>query len=125
MKLGYANEGIDFDSGKDFEFLKKVDWKVSAGGYVNTAHYDYDWEAAAGARWDILRHKRKVPYLLANLSLLQGPNTDGDYTMEGGVRFCGKKGSASLFTQYRYRENASRFGGYDAKQTIMGLRFEF
>lgn len=125
MKLGYANEGINFDSERNFEFLKKVDWKVSAGGYVNTANYDYDWEAGAGARWDILRHKRKVPYLLANLSLLQGPNTDGDYTMEAGVRFCGKKGNASLFTQYRYRENASSFGGYDTKQTIMGLRFEF
>ncbi len=125
MKLGYANEGIDFDSERNFEFLKKVDWKVSAGGYANTANYDYDWEAEAGARWDILRHKRKIPYLLANLRLLQGPNTDGDYTMEAGVRFCGKKGDASLFTQYRYRENASRFGGYEAKQTIMGVRFEF
>ncbi len=125
MKLGYRNEGIDFDSVKDFEFLKKIDWKVSSGGYVNTSNYDYDWEAGAGARWDILRHRRKIPYLLANLSLLQGPNTDGDYTIEGGVRFCGKKGNASLFTQYRYRENASRFGGYDTKQTIMGVGFEF
>ena len=125
MKLGYKNEGIDFDSKKDFEFLKKIDWKVSAGGYAKTANYDYDWEAGAGARWDILRHKRKIPYLLANLRLLQGPNTDGDYTMETGVRFCGKKGNASLFTQYRYRENASRFGGYDAKQTIMGVGLEF
>ncbi len=125
MKLGYRNEGIDFDSGKDFEFLKKVDWQVSTGGYVTTSNYDYDWEAGAGVRWDILRHKRKIPYLSANLRLLQGPNTDGDYTMEAGVRFCGKKGNATLFTQYRYRENASRFGGYDAKQKILGLGFDF
>lgn len=126
MKVGSRNEGINFDSGKDFEFLKKVGWQISAGGYVHTANYDYDWEAGAKARWDILRHKRRVPYLLAGLSLLQGPNTDGDYSIEAGMRFCGKeRGNANLFTQYRYRENASRFGGYDAKQIILGLGFEF
>jgi hypothetical protein len=125
MKLGYSNEGIDFDSGQDFEYLRKIDWQVSAGGYFERACYDYDWEAGVKARWDILRYKRKVPYLLAGCSVLAGDNTDGDYSMEAGVRFCGKKGNAKLFTQHRRRENASRFGGYEAKQTMLGLGFAF
>ncbi len=124
MRTGYKNEGIDFTSPERFEFLKKIDWKVFGGRYIYTSDYDYDWNTELGARWDILRHIKKIPYLEGNLSFLIGDNVDSEYYIEAGVRFH-DVGDITFFSRYEHRENVDRFGGYSDDYILAGVRFEF
>ena len=124
MRTGYKNKGIDFSSPKRFEFLKKIDWQVLGGRYIYTSDYDYDWNIEFGARWDILRHVRKILYLEGNLDFLIGNNADSDYYIESGVRFH-DIGDITFFGRYQHRKNVDRFEGYSDDYILAGIRFEF
>jgi len=124
MRTGYKNKGIAFSSPKRFEFLKKIDWQVLGGRYIYTSDYDYDWNIEFGARWDILRHVRKILYLEGNLDFLIGNNADLDYYIESGVRFH-DIGDITFFGRYQHRKNVDRFEGYSDDYILAGIRFEF
>jgi hypothetical protein len=124
MRTGHKNEGIDFSSSQRCEFLKKLDWKIVGGRYIYTSDYDYDWNVGLGARWDILRHRKKIPYLEGNLNFLIGDNLDTEYYLESGVRFHGR-GDTTFFSRYQHKKNIDRFGGYDKDYLLAGVRFEF
>ena len=124
MRTGYKNEGIDFSSPKRFECLKKIDWQVLKGRYIYTSEYNYDWNIRLCARWDILRHIRKILYLEGNLNFLIGDNSDLEYYIESGIRFH-DVGDITFFGRYQHRRNVDRFGGYSDNYTLAGIRFEF
>ena len=124
MKTGYKNEGIDFTSPKRFEFLKKIDWEVVGGRYIYTSDYDYDWNVELSARWDILRHIKKIPYLEGNLNFLLGKGIDIEYYIETGVRLH-DVGDITVFSRYQHEANIDRFGGYDKGYVLAGVRIEF
>ena len=124
MRTGYKNKGIDFKSPKRLEFLKKIDWKILAGGFIYTSDYDYEGNVEAGLRWDILRYIKKVPYIEGNLNFLIGDNVDIEYYLEAGVRFH-DVGDITFFSRYQHKENVDRFGGYDEDYILAGVRFEF
>jgi hypothetical protein len=124
MRTGYKNKEIDFTSPKRFEFLRKIDWKISGGRFIYTSDYDYDWNTELGARWDILRYKKRIPYLEGNLNLLIGDNLDIEYYIESGIRFH-DVGDITFFGRYQHKENMDYFGGYDEDYLLAGVRFEF
>ena len=124
MKAGRKNEGIDFTSSKKFELLKKVDWEIAAGKYVQTNDYDYGWNAEAALRWDVLRHSKKVFYLGADFDFLWGGDLDTEYYVETGVRFH-DVGDITFFWRFQHREDVDLFGGYDEDYFLFGTRIEF
>ncbi|HEA46938.1 MAG TPA: ComEA family DNA-binding protein, partial [bacterium] len=82
MRLGYKNEGIDFDPQKEFELLKKFHGMAALGVVTAKEAARYYVIGQGGIRYDILRYRNKIPYFLTKLYTTVDPKLKPNLTVE-------------------------------------------
>jgi hypothetical protein len=123
MKTGYANNGINFESVKNFEQINKIDWSVSAERIFNKFYYRYSWQYNIALRWNILRFNKSIGYMSAQFCFLMDREFDEIYNIETGLRI--QSGMQwILFYRFEYCTAADPGNGLFKKYNIMGIRFE-
>ena len=127
MKPGHYNEGISFTGPQVFQWLNKLNGAVSVGHFFQNRDWQYLWNLAAQARWDIFRWYFLVPYVQGEVSWMGGGGRTGDatdYAGEAGLRLHGALDLNPYF-RFQHRENARVFRGPPDDQTIVGIRALF
>jgi hypothetical protein len=123
MKIGFANNGIDYNKSSHFKFINTIDWLISAQKVVKEKNYKYYYEYIVNLRWNIFRYRAMIPYASAGITLLKDENYDKVYNIEHGVRI--QNGLYwMLFYRYEYRSVVDPDNGLFRKYHLFGIRLE-
>lgn len=120
LKRSYSRFDIGLATNKN----SPISWKVSAGLYPDTSHFDYWGDLAGLVRWDILEKGKVIPYLGSDMHCLIGDDSNFGLAAEAGVRFQGKTGRLSLYLRWQDDLDPFRYGS-DSSQTLAGFGVEF
>lgn len=117
---------------RDVEWLWNFNEMVSFGKYVGTTDVNYDYDAVGEVELNIMRHKKKVPYLKIGTHLVtqKSKNPSGkshfiNYIVEPGVKLRGPNGVLSLFCQLWRKHNIDRCNGQTDNFALLGMRYEW
>ncbi len=127
MRLGHWDDGISFDKEVSFQWLNKFNAQVSLAHYFNSIRWPATWNVAAQARWDILRAKRKIPYVWGGLEWIAAHQGSSDVTecfVETGLRFHGVMDLA-VFYRFQHQETIFSFRGPTENRNLIGIRVLF
>ncbi len=127
MRLGHYDDGISFTGPSQFQWLHKFNAQVSLAHYFNSINWPCTWNVAAQARWDILRWRFMIPYVLGGVEFMDAHRSSRDvveYFVEPGVRFHGVMDLA-FFYRFQHRETIFTFRGPMENQNLVGIQVLF
>lgn len=127
VRLESKRKDIFKEGKKDVEWLWNFDKMISCGKYVTTTDVDYDWDADCEVEVNILRSKKKVPYVRLRTHLVTRTSSKYfvNYTIEPGVKFRGPNGIFSLFCQLWRKHDIDRCNGQTDNFALLGMRYEW
>jgi hypothetical protein len=127
MKPGHYNDGISFEGPETFQWLNNWNAQGSVGHYFRNRDWQYLWDLAAQARWDVLRWHFIVPYVEGEVNWMAGGGRTKDaveYALEPGLRFHGTLDLA-FYYRFQHRENILVFRGPSENENLIGFKVLF
>lgn len=132
IRLESREKDIFKEGKKDVTWLWNLDKLASLGKYVGNTDVNYDWDVVCEAELNIVRHKKKVPYvrLVTHLVTQKSDNPSGrpyfvNYIIEPGVKFRGPNGIFSLFCQLWHKHDIDRCNGQTDDFVLLGMRYNW
>jgi hypothetical protein len=127
MLLGHYDDGISFETPKEFQWLNKLNAAASLSHYFDTQDWPYFWNISAQARWDVLAWQLMVPYLQGGMECRVARRDAKDafeYYLEPGIR-CKGIMDLALFYRFQYQPAIRSFRGPGEVQNLIGIRALF